>query len=111
MERRHQPAARNRRSGVNKDAIGKVGGANRAGELPHIVELIEEGQITIGTLEPAGCVATASDGHNRLAMLVRRKGETLTQLLIRLDRAIGEAFIAYVFTDEINTPPTHSPRR
>jgi hypothetical protein len=36
-------------------------------------------------------------------MLRRRKGETLTQLLIRLDLAIGKAFTEDVFTDEVNT--------
>jgi hypothetical protein len=36
-------------------------------------------------------------------MLVRRKGETLTQLLIRLDLAIAKAFNEDTFTDEINS--------
>ena len=43
-------------------------------------------------LEPVGCVATAVDGYNCLAMLVRRDGETLAQLLTRLDLAVGLAF-------------------
>jgi hypothetical protein len=73
-------------------------------ELPHIAELISDAEITVGTLVPVGCVAIATDGHNTLAMLVRRKGETLAQLLTRLDLAIGKAFTEDVFTDEINTP-------
>ena len=35
-------------------------------------------------------------------MLVRQKGETLAQLLTRLDMAIAKAFTEDVFTDEIN---------
>lgn len=53
-------------------------------DLPNIEALVDgEGQITIGTIYPIPCVAIANDGHNSLAMLVRRDGETLTQLLIR----------------------------
>ncbi len=70
--------------------------------LPHIAELIEDGQITIGTLYPVGCVATANDDHNTLAMLVRRKDESLLQLLTRLDQAIDKAFNEDIYTDEVN---------
>ena len=38
-------------------------------------------------------------------MLVRRKNETLTQLLTRLDYAIGLALTEDIFTDEINQRP------
>ena len=55
--------------------------------------------------------AIATDGHNTLAMLKRREGETLGQLLTRLDLAIGKAFTEDVFTDEINTPLKNSYRR
>ena len=37
-------------------------------------------------------------------MLVRRDGETLAQLLIRLDQAIAKALEDDIFTDEINPP-------
>lgn len=70
--------------------------------LPHIAELIEYGQITIGVLAPVGSVAIASDGHNSLAMLVRRENETLEALLTRLDQAIDKAINEEIFTDEIN---------
>jgi hypothetical protein len=102
MERRRKPAARNPRSGVNKVAAGK----NSAGHplhLPHIAELINDGEITIGLLDPIGCVATACDADTTLAMLVRRKGETLAQLLTRLDLAIAKAYDEEIFTDEINS--------
>ena len=42
-------------------------------------------------------------------MLVRREGETLTQLLMRLDAAIAKAYEEDVFTDEVN-PPAPQPR-
>jgi hypothetical protein len=49
-----------------------------------------------------GCVAVAHDGHNSLAMLHRRRGETLLQLLTRLEFAVDQAVTEEVFTDEIN---------
>jgi hypothetical protein len=110
MERRHKSVTRTRRSAVNKNAGGKVG-VGGSSKLPHIAELISDGEITIGTLVPVGCVAIAVDGHNSLAMLKRREGETLAQLLARLDLAIGKAFTENVFTDEINTPLRNSHRR
>ena len=110
MERRRKSVTRNRRSGVNNDAAAKVD-VGSSSELPHIAELIIDGEITVGTLVPVGCVAIATDRHNTLAMLVRREGETLTQLLTRLDLAIGKAFTEEVFTDEINTPLRNSHRR
>jgi hypothetical protein len=65
--------------------------------------LIEVGGISIGVIPPlTECVAAAHEGKNTLAMLVRRKGETLSQLLTRLDLAIARAHTADVFTDEVN---------
>ncbi|MDO8767468.1 MAG: hypothetical protein Q7K57_01915 [Burkholderiaceae bacterium] len=75
-------------------------------DLPNIEQLIDaEGQITIGAIHPLPCVAIANDGHSSLAMLVRRDGETLTQLLTRLDAAIAKAYGEEKFTDEVNVPP------
>ena len=76
--------------------------------LPNIADLISDGEITVGVLRPVGCVATATDGHNCLAMLVRRRGETLAQLLTRLDQAIDKALTEDIYTDEINPPSSHS---
>jgi hypothetical protein len=70
--------------------------------LPHIADFIEDGEITLGQMYPVGCVAIANDGHNTLAMLVRRNGETLAQILARLDQAIAKALDEDIFTDEIN---------
>jgi len=72
--------------------------------LRHISGLIAYGEITVGEKFPMGCIAAADDGHNSLAMLRRRKGESLVQLLIRLDQAIAKANKEGVFTDEINSP-------
>ena len=55
--------------------------------------------------------ATAVDGSNCLAMLVRRDGETLLQLLTRLDLAVALAFTEDIFTDEVNAPVKSSRTR
>lgn len=62
----------------------------------------------MGILNPVGCVAVATDGHNTLAMLKRRPGETLTQLLTRLDQAIERAWTEEIHTDEINPPVSYA---
>jgi hypothetical protein len=72
--------------------------------LPHITDLIEHGQILIGIMAPAGCVAVAAEGRHTLSMLRRRTGETLLQLLNHLDLAVATAMVDDIFTDEVNTP-------
>ncbi len=48
--------------------------------MKNIEALIDDGgEITIGSIGPIACAATAADGHNALAMLVRRDGETLAR--------------------------------
>jgi hypothetical protein len=84
--------------------INKKGKASAALSLPHIAELIAYGEIMVGEKFPMGCVAVAHDGHNSLAMLKRRKGESLIQLLTRLDQAIAKANNEGAPTDEINSP-------
>jgi acetylglutamate kinase len=80
----------------------KTEGFPSALALSNIAELIEDGEITIGMLRPIGCVATAADEDCTYAMLVRRRGESLLQLLSRLDQAIDDALTLGIFTDEIN---------
>jgi hypothetical protein len=46
--------------------------------------------------------STAADNHNTVAMLVRRDGETLNALLMRLDKAIGKFYDGDEIVDEIN---------
>lgn len=81
-------------------------GAEAAGcdtSMKHIEALIDDGgQITVGDIHGVGCAATAADGHNTLAMLARRDGETLNALLKRLERALGRYYDEGTVVDEIN---------
>lgn len=78
--------------------------------LPNIESLVlgGYGDITIGRAYSIPCVATAADEDQQLAMFVRRKGETLMQLLTRLDKAIGLATERDQFIDEVNDGPGYS---
>jgi acetylglutamate kinase len=87
------------------DAIDGVIGdtlQHPAFSLPNIAQLIEDGEISIGMLRPIGCVASAADEDCTYATLVRRRGESLLQLLIRFDQAIEKALTLGISTDEIN---------
>lgn len=48
------------------------------------------------------CVAVAHDGRQTVCMLLRREGETVTELLTRLDLAIAKASTEGTRTDEVN---------
>lgn len=82
-------------------------------ELSNIAALVDGGgEITLGRLDAIGkCVATASDDAQCLAMLVRRKGETLDALLLRLDAAIADAYENDRFIDEVNASTASGSRR
>jgi len=88
LEHRRKPTARNRTRSLDKRAVAKNSPVIPV-SLPNIAELITYGEITLG-------------------VLVRRRGETLAQLLARLDHAIDQALTEDIYTDEINPPPTHS---
>ena len=78
----------------------------------HIASLIDNGgQITLGALDPIKCAAIATDDASCLAMLQRRPGEPLQQLLERLDAAIELAWTTDQMTDEINPPSPPTKRR
>jgi hypothetical protein len=80
------------------------------GAFPNIELLIDgDGDITIGRVGPIRCAATAADEDQCLAMLVRRPGESLAELLQRLDAAIEDAYENGVHIDEVNTPPRSKP--
>ena len=98
MESRRQRTGQTR--SVKKK--GKADSSVAVSSLSNIAELIEDGEITIGMLRPVGCVATAADEDCTYAMLLRRRGESLSQLLVRLDQAIDKAFTLGLFSDEIN---------
>jgi hypothetical protein len=104
LELRPKPAPRKRTRSIDKNGSSEKSAFDPS-VLPHIADLIDYGEITVGVIDPVGCVATATDGSNCLAMLVRRDGETLSQLMIRLDLAIARAFVDDIFTDEVNVPP------
>jgi hypothetical protein len=70
--------------------------------LPYIAKLLKHGQITVGNVRPVGCVAVAHDGRQTVSMLLRREGETVTELLTRLDLAIAKAINEGIRTDEVN---------
>ncbi len=70
--------------------------------LPYIGELMKYGQITLGNVRPVGCVAVAHDGRQTLSMLLLRDGETVAELLTRLDLAIAKALHQGIHTDEVN---------
>ena len=70
---------------------------------PNIEELIDNGgNVSIGDIPPVPCAAVAADESNMLAALLRREGESLIEVLGRLDEAIGKAFDEEIYTDEIN---------
>jgi hypothetical protein len=100
MERRRKAAARKTASRIdlpktaNHEAIFS--------SLPHIEDFINYGQNHYRKMEPAGCVAVAGEGRQSVAMLRRRKNETLKQLLVRLDHAVAKAINEDIYTDEIN---------
>lgn len=86
--------------------LAQSGVADKRGQfLPNIAELIDrDGQISIGGIGPIKCAAVANDEDQCYAMLQRRPGETLQQLLERLDAAIDTAITTEEMIDEINAP-------
>jgi len=109
VERRRKSTAPQPRGGINEDAVTNVP-TNSLPELPYIEETIEHGGISIGIVPPlTECIAVAHEGRHTLAMLKRQKGESLAQLLSRLDLAIARAHTDDIFTDEINPPKSQRP--
>ena len=75
------------------------------GALTNIEALLDDGgQIMLGTVKSIVGAAVAHDGKQTLAMLKRRSGETVEQLLQRLDRAVYTAIDTGTRVDEINQP-------
>lgn len=80
--------------------------------LPNIEWLLaEHGAITLSEVSSVGCVAAAADNDTCYAMLARRKGETVLELLHRLDTAIGNAAETSSTIDEVNPPGGFKPGR
>jgi hypothetical protein len=99
LEHRHQRTDSKRTRSLDEPTTGNDSAVDIL-SLPNIAALIAYGEM----VRPVGCVAVANDEDNCLAMLRRRQGETLAQLLTRLDRAIGQVLADDIFTDEINPP-------
>lgn len=98
MASRKRPRVQPARSGLNTE---------RGGFLPNICDLIDAGgQISVGAIGPIRCAAVANDDDQCYAMLQRRPGETLQQLVERLDAAIATAITTEQTIDEINAPTT-----
>jgi hypothetical protein len=102
MERRRKAVARRPASRVVKPATDPQDPILSL--LPNIAELIDFGGITVGQMEPVGCVAIANTEDGCLAMLRLRRNETVSSLLVRLDQAVAKAMNENIYTDEINTP-------
>ncbi len=86
-------------------ATRSVTGNGLSAPLAHIESLIDGGgQIMIGTMKPIVGSAVAHDGRKTLAMLKRKPGETVDQLLHRLDAAVAAANTTGTRVDEINKP-------
>ena len=100
MERRRPPLSRKTDRRISQDSAGE----NPPLSLPYLSKLIDYGRMTIGQIPPAGTVAVVGEGPHTYVMLRRRDGETLSQLLIRLDQTFARVIHDGVFTDEINEP-------
>jgi hypothetical protein len=59
------------------------------------------GQITIGEIPPIPRAALAAEGKKARVALVCRGGETVAQLLERLDIALGKAMAENTTVDEV----------
>lgn len=74
--------------------------------------IANQGSITIGDVGAGvGCVAAAADTHMCYAMLAQREGESLLELMGRLDRAIATASETSVTVDEVNPQGGFKPRK
>jgi hypothetical protein len=59
------------------------------------------GQITIGEIPPIRSAAMAAEGKKVCVALVRRENETVAELLLRLDTALGMVLAEDVVIDEV----------
>ncbi len=72
---------------------------------PNLQELIDDGgEITIGRISQFIDAAVANDEHITYAMLQRQEGESLVDLMNRLDQAVRKAIDEDTPIDEINPP-------
>lgn len=73
------------------------------GPLGHLQAFLDDtrGQITIGEIPPIRRAALAAEGKKARVALVGRDGESVAQLLERLDAALGQAIAENTVLDEV----------
>jgi hypothetical protein len=73
-------------------------------QWPNITELLDQvgGHISIGRMPPIEGAAIAVNDQTLVTSLVRHENEAFSDLLRRLDAAIGKALHEGVVTNEIN---------
>ena len=71
--------------------------------LGHLQAFLDDtrGQITLGEIPPIRRAALAAQGKKVRVALVGRDGETIAQLLERLDAALGKAMAEDTVLDEV----------
>ena len=67
------------------------------------------GQITIGEIPPIRSAVLAAVGKKVRVALLRREKETISELLLRLDTALGQALSSDTVIDEV-LPEIHRRR-
>jgi len=77
--------------------------STRVAALDNIQSFLDNtrGQITIGEIPPIQRAALAAQGKKARVALVARDGETIAQLLERLDTALGKAMAEDTVIDEV----------
>ncbi len=83
-----------------RDGGGRQRRASRWGNIDFLVQ--GRGDVTLGQVGPIECAATAADGDQMLAALVRRDNESFEELLDRLDAALQRRWDTDELIDEIN---------
>jgi hypothetical protein len=75
----------------------------RTASLGHLQAFLDDtrGQITLGEIPPIQRAALAAQGKKVRVALVGRDGETIAQLLERLDSALGKAMAEDAVIDEV----------
>jgi hypothetical protein len=90
-----------KRQAKRSTKASEVGLSDRWTNIQRLIDY--GGEITLGQISRTKvCAITASDEDQCLAMLQRRKNETIVEMLDRLDSAIAYAWESDEFIDEIN---------
>ena len=108
MEPRKRARAKARPRGLKRTRTPPKTPRTASTPWPILEQFLEhtDGSLTLGSIgtRSLGCTAVASDEHDMLVALVRKSGETMHQLLDRLEHALGPAIDEQIFVDEINGP-------